>query len=142
MRQLRILIVEDEAIIAFLLGETLRGMGYDVCATEGTEAGAIAAARTCKPDLMIVDEHLDGGSGLAVVEEVLRSGPVPHVFVSGDAMRIKRMMPGAVVMEKPYREMDLARSIERAMNNAIPARVLEIAHMQEIRPNLPADCRP
>ena len=67
-----ILIVEDEAIIAFLLGETLRGMGYDVCATEGTEAGAIAAAKSCKPDLMIIDENLDGGSGIAVVEEVLR----------------------------------------------------------------------
>ena len=120
MRQLRILIVEDEAIIAFLLGETLRGMGYDVCATEGTEAGAIAAARRCKPDLMIIDEHLGGGSGLAVVKEVFRSGPLPHVFVSGDAMRIRRVMPGAVVMEKPYRETDLARSIERAMNSATP----------------------
>lgn len=116
MAQLRIMVVEDEGVIAFLLGEILKGMGHDVCATEGTEAGAIAAALRCKPDLMIVDEHLGEGSGLAVVEAVLRGGPAPHIFVSGDTYRIKRLMPDAVVVDKPYDERDLARAIQRALS--------------------------
>jgi CheY-like chemotaxis protein len=114
-KPLRILVVEDEVIIAYLMAETLECMGHEVCAIEGSQAGAIAAARLHQPDLMIVDEHLGAGSGLAVVEAVLRSGPTPHIFVSGDTVRIKRLMPDAVVLEKPYRETDLARAIRRAM---------------------------
>ena len=115
MAPLRIMVVEDEAVIAFLLGEVLKGMGHDVCATESTEFGAIAAALLCKPDLMIVDEHLGEGSGLAVVEAVLRNGPAPHIFVSGDTSQIKRVRPDAVILEKPYFEPDLARAIQRAL---------------------------
>jgi two-component system, response regulator PdtaR len=115
MKRLNILVVEDEAIIALLLGDVLMSMGHDICAIEDTEADAIAAAFRWKPDLMIVDENLGQGSGLAVMAEVLRGGPVPYVMVSGDALRIRRLMPDAVIMEKPYRESDLARSIRSAM---------------------------
>jgi len=115
MAHMRILIAEDDAIIAYLLGETLRAMGHEVCATEDTEAGAIASAGRCKPDLMILDEHLAPGSGVGVAEKVLRGGTVAHIFVSGDAARIRRLMPGAVVVEKPYRETDLARAMRHAM---------------------------
>jgi len=116
MKRLRILVVEDDYMIAFLLGEILKGMGHDVCASEGTEDGAIAAALRCKPDLMIVDEHLGAGSGLNVVDVVLGNGPVPHLFVSGDVKKIERLRPHDVIMEKPYSEADLARAIHKAMN--------------------------
>jgi CheY-like chemotaxis protein len=112
------LIVEDEAVIALLLGETLEGMGHEVCAIEGTQAGAIAAARRCRPDLLIIDERLGDGSGLTVVDEVLRDGPVPYIFASGDVFRVQRVIPHAVVMEKPYHEVELARAISRAMGRA------------------------
>jgi CheY-like chemotaxis protein len=119
MKSLRVLVVEDEAIIAYLLAEVLKGMGHEVCAIEGSQEGAIASAERCKPDLMIVDEHLGEGSGLAVVEAVLRGCPTRHIFVSGDTFKIKQLMPDAVVMEKPYYETDLARAIHSAM--ALPA---------------------
>jgi CheY-like chemotaxis protein len=126
MTSLRVLVVEDEAIIAYLLGEVLKGMGHEVCALELSQAGAIAAAERHKPDLMIVDEHLGQGSGLAVVEAVLRTRPTPHIFVSGDTFKIKRLMPDAVVMEKPYHETDLARAIDSAMALPVPASAGEI----------------
>ena len=116
MKRLRILVVEDQAVIALLLGEVLDGMGHDVCATEGSEDEAIAAALRCKPDLMIVDEHLGDGSGLSVVEAVLRHGPMAHIFVSGDVMRIRRLRPDAIVMEKPYSAKDLGRAVQQATN--------------------------
>jgi CheY-like chemotaxis protein len=119
MKRLRIMVVEDDAMIAFLLGEILSGMGHDVCALEGTQEGAIAAALRCKPDLMIVDEHLGDGSGLKVVDSVLGNRPIPHVFVSGDVRTIQRMRPHDVIVEKPYSEADLARAIQRALNLGI-----------------------
>ena len=115
MKRLSILVVEDEAMIAFLLSLVLEGLGHEICAIEGDEAGAVAAARRCRPDLMIVDEHLGHGSGLAVVEEVLQEGPTPHIFVSGDTARIRTLTPLAIVLEKPYFQPDLEQAILRAM---------------------------
>lgn len=115
---LRVLLVEDEAIIAMLLAEVLGGMGYEVCAIEATEADAVAAAVRCRPDLMIVDARLGAGSGVSAVETILRAGPVPHVFVSGDSSSVHALRPDAVVMQKPFREADLARAIQRALDAA------------------------
>ncbi len=119
MKRLRILIVEDDAMIALLLEDVLREMGHDVCASEGSEGEAIAAALRCKPDLMIIDENLGDGSGMVVVDRVLEHGPVPHLFVSGDARRIKRLRPDAIVVEKPFFEADLARAMKRAVTQEV-----------------------
>ena len=113
---LRVLIVEDEAIIAMLLAEVLGGLGYEVCAIEATEAGAVAAALRCRPDLLIVDVRLGDGSGISAVEQILRTGPVPHVFVSGELSTIQALRPDAVVLRKPFRETDLVRAIQRALD--------------------------
>ena len=82
MKALRVLIAEDDGLIATLLADLLVGMGYEVCASAATEAQAVAAALQHKPDLMIVDAGLGRGSGIAAVEEILRAGPLAHVFVA------------------------------------------------------------
>ena len=120
MSLLRILVVEDETVIATLLAEVLEEMGHDVCAIEATELGAVAAARYCYPDLMIVDARLGDGSGLSAVTEILRTGFVPHVFVSGDAAGVKALRPHAVVLQKPFREPELVRAMRRAMDPMTP----------------------
>jgi CheY-like chemotaxis protein len=131
MRRIRILVVEDDCILAFLLGQLLEGMGYEVCGIESDQAGAIAAAKRCKPDLMIVDEHLGRGSGLFVIEALLQDGAMPHVFVSGDTSRIRTLKPLAVVLEKPYFEADLEQAIWRAF-----ARPREAAHLDQVLPTV------
>jgi two-component system, response regulator PdtaR len=118
MRALSVLVVEDNTMIAMLLAEVLADMGHDVCAIEGTEADAVAAAVRCKPDLMIVDAGLRDGSGVLAVEEILRTGFVPHVFVTGDILGVRALRPGAVAIQKPFREPDLARAIRRAVGAA------------------------
>jgi len=107
--------VEDDGIVAFLLGQTLENLGYEVCGIESNQADAISATKRLRPDLMIVDEHLGLESGLAVVEAVLRDGPMPHIFVSGDIARIRVLKPLAVILEKPYFETDLEQAIWRAL---------------------------
>jgi two-component system, response regulator PdtaR len=115
MKALRVLVVEDETLIGMLLADTLGAMGHDVCAVEATEAGAVAAAARCNPDLMIVDARLRQGSGVSAVEEILRTGWIPHVFVSGETT-IQALRPGAIVIQKPFRDIDLNRAIQRALN--------------------------
>jgi two-component system, response regulator PdtaR len=118
MEVLRVLVVEDEMLIGMLLADTLGAMGYDVCAVEATETGAVAAAARWNPDLMIVEARLRGGSGVTAVEEILRTGWIPHVFVSGETSTIQALRPGAIVIQKPFRDIDLGRAIQRALNAA------------------------
>ena len=115
MPALRILLVEDEAIVARLFADLLVTMGHEVCAIEATEAGAVTAAVRCGPDLMIVDVHLMDGSGASAVATILRTGFVPHIFVSGDLLRAQPLAPGSVVLQKPFREPDLVRAIRCAL---------------------------
>jgi DNA-binding response OmpR family regulator len=116
MKALRVLLVEDDAMIGMLLADILKEMGHDVCAIEGTQNGAVTAAAHYRPDLMIVDARLGHGSGVTAVEEILRSGFVPHLFITGNISRVMALRPGAVVLEKPFREADLMHAIQRALD--------------------------
>jgi DNA-binding response OmpR family regulator len=110
------MVVEDDATIGNLLAEMLAGMGHVVCAIETNEADAVTAAARCRPDLMIVDVRLGDGSGVDAVTKIHRTAPVPHVFVSGDITEVRARRPDAVMIQKPYRESDLARVIRRALD--------------------------
>ncbi|MDQ0505808.1 response regulator [Xanthobacter agilis] len=122
MTALRILIVEDDAVIGMHLAEVLEGMGHDVCSIEATEAGAVAAADRDRPDLMIVDAWLQDGSGVCAVKTICRNGHVPHVFISGDVARVKAALPAAVVVQKPFREDVLARIIQHVIDDMVAPR--------------------
>ncbi|MDQ2762230.1 MAG: response regulator [Pseudomonadota bacterium] len=119
MKALRILIVEDDALIGDLLAEMLTGMGHRVCAIEATETGAVLAASQHRPDLMIVDARLARGTGVSAVETILRTEPVPYLFISGG--RIDAARSDAVVLQKPFREPDLVRAIERTLGDRLLA---------------------
>ena len=115
MKALRTLVVEDDAIIGGLLAETLEGLGHTVCAVENNVANAVTAASHWRPDLMIVDVGLGEASGIAAVKEILRSGFVPHVFVTGDKVRGMPLGPDTVLIQKPFRVSDLDHAIQRAL---------------------------
>lgn len=115
MKTLRVLVVEDNAMVGMLLAEMLQEMGHEVCGVETTEAAAVSSALLSRPDLMIVDGRLGEGCGVAAIETIRRVGAVPHLFATGDIARIKTMRPGAVVLQKPFFEADLARAIQSAM---------------------------
>jgi CheY-like chemotaxis protein len=118
MKSLCVLVVEDNALIGMLLADMLGEMGHRVCAIEATEADAVTAAGRHKPDLMIVDVQLGDGSGVSAVAEILRTGSIPHLFVSGDISHAKALRSDVIVIQKPFRESDLARAIQRALGAA------------------------
>ncbi len=112
------MIVEDDIVIAGLLGELIEALGHEVCASEASESGAVAAADRSRPDLLIVDAHLQDGSGVGAVETITRVRHVPHIFVTGDAKMIRTLKPHATVLQKPYFELDLVLAIQSALNAA------------------------
>lgn len=120
MTALRVLLVEDDAMIGELLADMLQDMDYDVCSVEATESGAIAAAASCKPDLIIIDAQLGQGSGIAAIDAILSAGFVPHLFISGNVAKVSAQRPDAVTLEKPFKEAAFMRAIRRALD-AIPA---------------------
>lgn len=115
MKPLRILVVEDDAIIAMLFEELLAIMGHEVCGNVGTQSEAITSAAKSHPDLMIVDDRLSKGSGPGAMTEILSRGPMAHLFVTGNAARVKVAMPDSIVISKPFRSDELSAGIESAM---------------------------
>lgn len=118
MTKLRVLIIEDEPIIAMLLAEVLTEQGYDVADIASTESEAIQEAARHRPDVMIVDARLRQGSGLTAVSAILAGGFVPHVFMSGDRLTKTVLDPEAIVLQKPFHEADLLRAVTKALSEA------------------------
>jgi CheY-like chemotaxis protein len=118
MKALQILVVEDDSLIAMLLVETLVEMGHGVCGVEATESGAVMAAHRSRPDLIIADAQLREGNGISALEEILRNGFVPHLFISGDTKEVLARRPDAVALKKPFRESELVPAIQRALDAA------------------------
>jgi CheY-like chemotaxis protein len=118
MAKLSILVVEDEVIIGMLLTEVLAGMGHEVIGVVGKEAEAVALAAEYKPDLLIVDAGLTSGNGLSAVDTILAARFVPHLFTTGDVLKVRLLKPDAIILEKPFHEADLADAITLALSRS------------------------
>jgi CheY-like chemotaxis protein len=79
----RVLIVEDETIIALDLEYLVKELGHRVAGVAATRDGAVRMARECKPDLILTDIKLaDGSSGVDAAMAILKEIDVPVVFVT------------------------------------------------------------
>jgi|ERR1700677_4478520 DNA-binding response OmpR family regulator len=116
MAAMRVLIVEDDAMIGILLAEMLGELGYNICAVVATEDDAVADAARHSPGLMIVDENLREGSGRSAVDRILRTRAVPCVFISGSLEH--RPRAGEMSLRKPFTEADLVRAIVHVIGEA------------------------
>ena len=116
---MRVLIVDDDAMIGMLLGDMLGAMGHEIDPLETTQLGAVAAAARQRPDLMIVDVGLGVGCGIAAMDEVLLGGFVPHIFMSGNVKRVEAIRPGTQVLQKPFDWNRLEAAIDAALHHAV-----------------------
>ena len=108
------LIVEDEILIGVGMQMALSAMGFDSFAFAGTAYQAVEQAKRRRPDLVTIDVGLLDGDGLSAAREIERQvGRSPIVFVTGDAQALAGQ-PDAVVVEKPFTPLDLARAYARA----------------------------
>lgn len=79
----RVLIIEDEPIIALDLENLVTELGHEVVGTAATRDAAVKEAKMKKPGLVLADINLgEGGSGIDAVAEILDSFDIPVIFVT------------------------------------------------------------
>jgi DNA-binding NtrC family response regulator len=129
----RILVVEDEAVVALDVEDRLRRLGHQVVGTADSSASALALAAEMRPDLVLMDIALrDGGDGIAAAERLRAELAVPVVFVTAFAdadtlERAKRVSPHGYIV-KPFDERDLRATIEIALYRDGLDRALRRSH--------------
>lgn len=117
-RPARVLVIEDEPLIAMGLKMVLEGMGCDVRSVVDNGADAVAAARDNELDLVLADVRLKGGDdGISVVQDILGIRPVTVLFVTGNAGELtRRGMDHLPVLSKPFMPAALERKIRKILN--------------------------
>ncbi|MGK6353138.1 response regulator [Parapedobacter sp. DT-150] len=120
MESVRILIIEDEAIVAQDLAARLESAGYAVAAVVDNGEEAVAKCLHIEPDLVMADIHLKGKmDGIQTVERINQTNAVPVIYLTAyaDAQmweRAKQTRPSAY-LTKPFRERDIHSAIELAV---------------------------
>jgi len=113
---LRVLVVEDEYLVALLLDEDIRAAGCTVAGPYTTVAAARTAALSEPPDLAILDVNLNGEMIYPLAEELADRG-VPLVFLTGyDVGHFPARFRQAPRLGKPHEPGALLREIGRALN--------------------------
>src|SRR3954468_12200450 len=114
----RVLVVEDEALIAMLVEDMLHDGGGEMVGSAGTLSDAVDLARTAQADVALLDLDLKGTLAYPAAD-VLRGRGVPLGFTSGygsDAL-IDRFQD-CPVLDKPFDQ----HSLEQAIGNALRSR--------------------
>ena len=117
----KILVVEDESVVAFDIEEGLKSQGYNVAAVVGTGEEGIAKAEALRPDLVLMDIRLRGEmDGISAAAHVKDHLGIPVVFLTAYAdeatlQRAKIAEPYGYIL-KPFEEIELRTTIELALH--------------------------
>jgi len=115
----KIMVVEDEAIIATRLQQRLTQMGYDVSGVAYSGEEALEKARSLSPDLILMDIMIPGKlDGIAVAEIVKSEMDIPVIFLTAFSEekiieRAKKAEPFGYIL-KPFQDLEIKASIEVA----------------------------
>ncbi len=120
MKQARILVVEDEFIVAADIQTRLESLGYDVPTTVASGEKAVEKAGTLRPDLVLMDIQLKGFmDGVEAADQIRRRFGIPVIYLTANAdhptvQRAKVTEPFGYVI-KPFEERELHTAIEVAL---------------------------
>jgi two-component system, response regulator PdtaR len=120
LQGVRVLIVEDEALVAINLETMLEDLGAEVCGTAASGADAVRKARQLRPEVAVVDIRLkDGETGVEAARTMADELGVAIVFASAhsDPRIVAEMakVPGAGRLTKPYDAAQLADMMRRVL---------------------------
>lgn len=121
-QKLKVLIVEDDAIIAQLIEHHLMEFGHHVLDVAHNSERALDLIHNLKPDLVLLDIHILGSKDGIQVAEVIRSKyDIPFIFLTalsdkGTLERAKDVRPSGYIV-KPFKASDLETSISIGMSN-------------------------
>jgi DNA-binding response OmpR family regulator len=135
-RPLRVLIVEDEALLAMQIEQLLLEAGHEPVGHAMDADEAFDLARETRPDLALVDLHLrDGLSGIEVMRRLTRQHGAAGLFLTANRRLIPEDFAGALgAIAKPFAECAflqaiayVARRLEREPAGHRPPPLLELA---------------
>jgi len=121
MSKIRVLVVEDEPIVAEDIASRLKHMGYEVVDVVESGEAAIATAAATKPDLALMDIVLEGEmDGIQAAEHLRENYGIPIVYLTANAdettlQRAKATVPFGYIL-KPFKEKELKVTIEIAIS--------------------------
>lgn len=133
---LKILIVEDEWIIALDIKRHLSKLGYDVAGTANCAEKALELVAQTNPDLVLMDIYLQGETaGIEVAKLILKEFHLPVVFLTAHAdeatlTEALATHPYGYII-KPFEEQDLSVAIQVALANHRAERAIQQALEQE-----------
>jgi DNA-binding response OmpR family regulator len=110
---MKVLIAEDDLMIADLLEVALIRGGYEVCGIARMVSEAVHIAKRENPDLAVIDVHLaEGGMGTEIATLLDRRGTLGILYASGNAGDIElTASDGHARISKPYRPSDIVRAL-------------------------------
>ena len=116
----KILVVEDEAIVAADIAASLEEMGYDLASVAYTGEDAVRLVEAEKPDLVLMDIMLGSGiNGIEAAEAMKKKGNVPVIFITAysdeDILNKAKLTEPSSYIVKPISSRDLRISIEMAL---------------------------
>ncbi len=112
-----VMVVEDEQLIAKDIADTLTKLGYDVTGTVSSAEACVESAETQRPDLVLMDIHLQGElDGIEAARLLRERFDIPVVFLSayadeGTVARAKLSAPLGYLL-KPFRKSELRSAVE------------------------------
>ena len=121
MKNIRVLVVEDEPIIAADLEDRLTEMGFEIAKSCDTGEEALQFLQDGFSDLILMDIQLDGNlDGIETAQQIRQSKNIPIIYLTSNAddatfARAKSTMPAAF-LTKPFRGKDLKHAIELAIS--------------------------
>ncbi len=123
MEKARILVVEDEIIVAMDIANTLRSLGHEVTDTVPSGEQAITSAKDNKPDVILMDIALKGEmDGIQAAEQIRAQYSIPVIFLTAyaDEKTLERAKITAPCgyLTKPFEETDLRIAIEVGLYRA------------------------
>jgi len=119
---IKILIVEDNVLIAYNMQNMLEDMGYEIVANKTTYEDAVEVLATHKIDLALLDIQLGTSkTGIDIGKHINEHYKIPFIFVTSNSDKetvdqAKTVKPNGYLL-KPYDEKDLFASIEIAITN-------------------------
>ena len=107
----RVLVVEDEAIVAIFLEELLTDLGYQVAGVLSHLKQAMARANDENFDFAILDVHLAGEDVFPFADALAARG-IPFVFMSGlGKQEIPERLRDRPTLQKPFRPEEVSKAI-------------------------------
>jgi CheY-like chemotaxis protein len=116
---LKILIVEDENIVATDLKQRLESMGYNMVGIVSNGKDAIKKCKETNPDLILMDIVLKGDiDGIKTAQNISKHYNIPHIYITGNydntIMKKAKTTQPISYITKPFDDKGIQNTIEMA----------------------------